>query len=282
MYKRIDAIEKKYDQLFKPLDRKREELINGLRDPEPEELSNFEEFKNPTPETATCSLELEPLKTTKGFPDFWVNAFMNSSIMKTFIEEQDKPVLKYLTNISTELLNDSDYKITFTFAPNEYFANTELTKTMIMDKDDEDICKETKGTEIQWKEGKNTTVKTIKKKQKNKKTKQVREITKTTECKSFFNFFQSRVAPENEDEEEEEPQESGEEKESLIDQIHNDMDIGEELLKEIVPKALFYYMNLADMQDEDDGDSCESCDRKKSSDSNASGSDQDKKKKHKH
>jgi hypothetical protein len=54
------------------------------------------------------------------------------------------------------------------FAPNEYFKNTELTKTMIMDKDDAGMCKEAQGTEIQWNDGKNVTVKTIKKKQKNK------------------------------------------------------------------------------------------------------------------
>ena len=54
------------------------------------------------------------------------------------------------------------------FAPNEYFKNTELIKTMFMDKDDDSMCKEAQGTEIQWNEGKDVTVKTIKKKQKNK------------------------------------------------------------------------------------------------------------------
>jgi len=54
------------------------------------------------------------------------------------------------------------------FEPNEYFTNIELTKIMIADKDDQDDYKESKGTDIDWKEGKNVTVKTIKKKQKNK------------------------------------------------------------------------------------------------------------------
>lgn len=39
---------------------------------------------------------------------------------------------------------------------------------MINDKEDEGICKEANGTEINWNEGKNVTVKVIKKKQKNK------------------------------------------------------------------------------------------------------------------
>ena len=39
---------------------------------------------------------------------------------------------------------------------------------MIMDEDDPNDCTEAQGTEIQWNDGKNVTVKTIKKKQKNK------------------------------------------------------------------------------------------------------------------
>ncbi len=58
----------------------------------------------------------------------------------------------------------------FTFEPNEFFKNTELTKTMIMDTEDDEMCKETIGCEIQWNEGKDTTKKIIKKKQKNKST----------------------------------------------------------------------------------------------------------------
>ena len=39
---------------------------------------------------------------------------------------------------------------------------------MVMDKEDNDMCKEAQGTEINWSPGKNVTVKTIKKKQKHK------------------------------------------------------------------------------------------------------------------
>jgi nucleosome assembly protein 1-like 1 len=58
--------------------------------------------------------------------------------------------------------------LVFTFAPNEYFNNTELTKTMNMDKEDKEMCKEALGTLIDWKEGKNITQKIINKKKKNK------------------------------------------------------------------------------------------------------------------
>lgn len=45
------------------------------------------------------------------------------------------------------------------------------------------------GTVIEWKKGKNVTVKTIKKKQKHKSKGSVRTVTKTVQNDSFFNFF---------------------------------------------------------------------------------------------
>lgn len=45
------------------------------------------------------------------------------------------------------------------------------------------------GTPIDWKKGKNITVKTIKKNQKHKARGAVRTITKTVQNDSFFNFF---------------------------------------------------------------------------------------------
>lgn len=45
------------------------------------------------------------------------------------------------------------------------------------------------GTPIEWKKGKNVTVKTIKKKQKHKSKGSVRTVSKTVQNDSFFNFF---------------------------------------------------------------------------------------------
>lgn len=46
-----------------------------------------------------------------------------------------------------------------------------------------------KGCVIDWKKGKNVTVKTIKKNQKHKSRGHVRTVTKTVQNDSFFNFF---------------------------------------------------------------------------------------------
>ena len=65
-------------------------------------------------------------------------------------------------------MEGNSYKMTFKFEANDYFTNTELVKTMIMDKTDDQICKETIGTTINWNKGKNVTVKVANKKKKNK------------------------------------------------------------------------------------------------------------------
>ena len=96
-------------------------------------------------------------------------------------------MLKFLQKVTIELAPDSDnFTIKFSFAPNDHFSNTELSKTFIFkpagegckhhhhhghdhnDHDhehhDEDFPIKTEGTHIQWKEGKDITKKTVEKK----------------------------------------------------------------------------------------------------------------------
>ena len=90
------------------------------------------------------------------------------------------------------------FTLHFYFAPNDYFSNLILTKEYEMkcepSEDDPfsfegpEIFK-CKGCTINWKEGKNLTVKTVKKKQKHKSKGNVRTITKQVKNDSFFNFF---------------------------------------------------------------------------------------------
>jgi nucleosome assembly protein 1-like 1 len=168
MIRKIDELERKYEKLFESWDKKREEIINGKREPEEAELVLLEEFKTPTKEKGRINVDVEELKANKGFPGFWSKAMQHNPILSPHLKEIDLPILNYVTDIKATKEEGNSYKIIFTFAPNDYFTNTELTKIMIMDKKDDQICKETIGTKIQWKEGKNVTVKTTTKKQKNK------------------------------------------------------------------------------------------------------------------
>ncbi len=51
------------------------------------------------------------------------------------------------------------FKLTFTFKENPYFTNTVLTKTYHLLDDGEPVLERSEGTEIDWKAGKNITVK---------------------------------------------------------------------------------------------------------------------------
>lgn len=90
------------------------------------------------------------------------------------------------------------FVLEFHFSENDYFSNSVLTKEYELrcapDTDDPfsfegpEIHK-CKGCTIDWKKGKNVTLKTVKKKQKHKSRGLVRTITKTVQNDSFFNFF---------------------------------------------------------------------------------------------
>lgn len=90
------------------------------------------------------------------------------------ITTKDEPILNALTAVTFTTTfhpqkEEETFQVTFTFAPNDYFTNTVLTKTIVVDTEEQRPVEST-GTPIQWKEGKNVTVKTVQKKQKNKKT----------------------------------------------------------------------------------------------------------------
>ena len=93
--------------------------------------------------------------------EFWLKAFKNHSELVHEIKEADLPVLKSLLKVEYVPVDLTKFEIVFTFAPNEYFTNTELRKVVNLDEDEEPVS--TTGTKIEWKEGKNTTVKITKK-----------------------------------------------------------------------------------------------------------------------
>jgi predicted RNA methylase len=122
--------------------------------------------------------------TPKGISDFWVKALLNHPL-GGMINEKDRPVLGYLTDISLELHDvekGEGYDLIFTFAENSYFEGTEIRKELHMKNKgmlDKTIC-----TEIKWKDNaSNPTLKKQKKKRKGKK------VTVEVKADSFFNFF---------------------------------------------------------------------------------------------
>ena len=89
-----------------------------------------------------------------------------------------------------------------------------------------------KGCTINWKSGKNVTVKTVKKKQKHKSKGNVRTITKTVKNDSFFNFFDPPAIPDDP-----EAEVDAETQELLT----ADFELGHYIRERIVPRAVLYF-----------------------------------------
>ena len=93
----------------------REEIVTGKRDPRPEELKNTSDFKKGEKEEDLPKIDLEEIKNSKGVAGFWLGALKNNPQIQEQIKEHDEPILKHLTNIKHELLEDNVFHIKLNF-----------------------------------------------------------------------------------------------------------------------------------------------------------------------
>ncbi|XP_063384707.1 nucleosome assembly protein 1-like 1 [Cydia fagiglandana] len=273
-YSEVHQLECKYEKLYKPLFEKRAQIVNGTYEPtdneclnpwrdetEEEELARAvqqaaltdgEEKKEGEEAKPPAEPPMDP--NVKGVPDFWYTIFRNVSMLCEMMQEHDEPILKTLQDIKVLMHEDPiGFTLEFHFAPNDYFTNTVLTKEYSMKcKPDEENPLEfegpeiysCKGCEINWKKGKNVTVKTIKKKQKHKSRGSVRTVTKSVQADSFFNFFSPPAMPEDPNS-------------TLASDIQAlltaDFEIGHYIRERVVSRAVLLYTGEG-LDDDDDDD----------------------------
>jgi len=256
-FEEVYQLERKYQEKYQSIADKRKEIIGG--DYEPTE--NESQFKSDDEEDEEDSLVQERLKSlkslpqydenVKGIPDFWITIFRNTELLSDMIQPHDEPLLKQLTDIKIKYDEDLSYHLEFYFAPNDYFTDLILTKKYFLRckiDGDEPFAFEGPeiykclGCNINWKPGKNLTVKTIKKKQKHKARGAVRTITKQVPNDSFFNFFNPPEVPEDEAKLDEESQNI----------LATDFEIGHFLRARIIPRAVLFY--TGDLVDDDESD----------------------------
>ncbi|XP_006737832.2 nucleosome assembly protein 1-like 1 [Leptonychotes weddellii] len=197
----------------------------------------------------------EEKEDPKGIPEFWLTVFKNVDLLSDMVQEHDEPILKHLKDIKVKFSDAGQpmsFVLEFHFEPNEYFTNEVLTKTYRMrsEPDDSDPfsfdgpeimgCT---GCQIDWKKGKNVTLKTIKKKQKHKGRGTVRTVTKTVSNDSFFNFFAPPEVPE-----------SGDLDDDAEAILAADFEIGHFLRERIIPRSVLYFTGEAIEDDDDDYD----------------------------
>ncbi|XP_049790912.1 nucleosome assembly protein 1-like 1 [Schistocerca nitens] len=265
-YEEVHLLECKYHKLYSPLYEKRGEVISGLYEPTEaecewesddekiDEVSDAlkKKVKIDGGDSEGDKNDVNKNEDVKGIPDFWLTIFKNVQLLSEMVQEHDEPILKHLIDIKVIFLESSPmgFVLEFHFSQNEYFSNSVLTKEYEMKcKPDEsdpfsfegpEIFK-CKGCVIDWKKGKNVTVKTIKKKQKHKSRGAVRTVTKTIQNDSFFNFFSPPAVPDDQD------AEIDEETRALLT---TDFEIGHYIRERIVPRAVLYYTGEA-LEDED-------------------------------
>jgi nucleosome assembly protein 1-like 1 len=250
-FQRVHELEREFQSRFNLLNEKRKAIVTGEHEPADEECElllvhglsseELEKLENEAPVEGTPS---------KGIPGFWYHVLNNVGQISDIICEYDVPILKFLNDITTEITSEPNgFILSFHFDENPYFTNTVLKKyyDMKMSPDEENPFSydgptviKSKGTLINWKEGKNVTKKVVKKKQK-KGSGAGRYTTKTVDNESFFNFFDEALKEYSEDL-------SPEAEETL----NNDFEIGQLLRDQILPHAVLYYTGEAADDAEDD------------------------------
>merc|ERR1711939_532788 len=92
------------------------------------------------------------------------------------------------------------------------------------------------GDKIEWKAGKDLTVKVESKKQRNKNTKQTRIVKKTIPTPSFFDFFNPASPPTEDDEDVEDDIEA---------KLELDYQLGEDIKEKLIPRAIDWFTGEA-------------------------------------
>uniref|UniRef100_A0A8C9EEQ1 Nucleosome assembly protein 1-like 1 n=1 Tax=Phocoena sinus TaxID=42100 RepID=A0A8C9EEQ1_PHOSS len=171
----------------------------------------------------------EEKEDPKGIPEFWLTVFKNADVLSDMVQEHDEPILKHLKDIKVkfsdagQMRSEPDDSDPFSFNGPEIMGCT--------------------GCQIDWKKGKNVTLKTIKKQQKHKGRGTVHTVTKTASNDSFFNFFAPLEVPESGD----------------LDDVAEailavDFEIGHFLRERIIPRSVLYFAGEAIDDDDDDYD----------------------------
>jgi len=258
-YEEVHELEQKYAAQYEPYFHRRREIVTAQVEPTDAECdwpSDEEELADDLKEKAKIEEIVEGeeatnLEDTKGIPDFWLTIFKNVDMLAEMVQSHDEPILHHLQDIQLKLKAGSGFVLEFVFEPNEYFTNPILTKEynirFSVDAENPlgyegpDIIKCT-GCTIDWKKGKNVTVRTVKKVQKHKNRGTKRTVTQTVKTDSFFNFFDP---PKVEDDEE-----PDEDTEALLTA---DFEIGHFLRESVIPRAILYFTGEA-LDDDDEYD----------------------------
>lgn len=247
---------------YQPLYERRLDIISGKAEPTEEEITegqNADSDEEDEDEEEAQVTEINDDETAaegaaKGVPEFWLTAMKNCMPLSELITDDDEEALKHLTDIRLSYLDgQAGFKLHFTFSANEFFNETELTKTYHYQDQvgygGDFVYDKAIGSEITWKEDKDLTKKVEIKKQRNKTSGRTRVVKKVVPTDSFFNFFKPPQPPTREELEEEDIDE--EELSELDSRLEMDYQLGEDFKEKIIPRAVDYFTGKALRYEED-------------------------------
>ncbi|KAK9497507.1 hypothetical protein O3M35_004213 [Rhynocoris fuscipes] len=263
-YEEVHKLECTFNKLYSELFDKRAEIISGKYEPSEDECTFL---SNQTDDLPTELLEKMNLGSANrmdpespGIPQFWLTIFKNVAMLNDMVQPHDEPILAHLQDIKVTFLEKDPmgFILEFYFSENAYFTNNVLSKQYDMKclPDEQDPFSfegpeiyKCKGCTINWKTGKDVTVKVVKKRQKHKSRGNTRTVTKLVKNDSFFNFFSPPVVKDGCE------ADLDEETQALLT---SDFEIGHYIRERIVPNAVLYYTGEAlddeEEYDDDEGD----------------------------
>ena len=168
-------LEKKYFAKFTPLYEKRAKIVNGGDEPTEQEVKAGEQDEGGNEDEANkvdSSDDGKKADDLTGIPEFWLSAMKNQVSLAELITDRDEAALKVLTDIRMEYLDKPGFRLIFEFGENEFFSNKTITKTYYYQEESgyggDFIYDHADGDKIDWKAGKDLTVRIESKKQRNK------------------------------------------------------------------------------------------------------------------
>ncbi len=248
-YKEVQALEAKYIKLYQPYYDRRESIVSGKYEPTDDECQWVDDENEAEPE---AKKDGDP---SDGIPDFWLTAFKNCDIFADVVKEGDEELLSHLADVKVVYADDNglDFSIEYYFSENEWFTNKVLTMTYFVTcevSEDDPWAFEgatiyaCHGCQIDWKKGKDLTVKTIKKKSKGKGKGQSKQVTKQVPNETFFNMFSFTK-----------PDKSSEQDDAVTQALSDNYNRAEFIRDRLVPRAVLFFTGEAvDEDDEFDSD----------------------------
>uniref|UniRef100_A0A0K8SK89 Nucleosome assembly protein 1-like 4 n=2 Tax=Lygus hesperus TaxID=30085 RepID=A0A0K8SK89_LYGHE len=111
-FKELHALERRYSTDFSKLYEKRNEIIQGEREPEEQEKAEEDDVLKDIAVKMSCSDQ-------PGVASFWLTVFRHSSTLNDMMRPYDEPILEHLQDIKIEYTeNPMGFRLNFHFSPN--------------------------------------------------------------------------------------------------------------------------------------------------------------------